>query len=214
MFPRGTCRFLVKKGVLMHPFAVSAMKHSIWFFVGGSASGRGSSLCCAGSARCRPYVAPERSSTQTLPTLIPRARILLAPILLARTLLARVVAPVGRGGTNPPPPPHRLGVTPTRLAQDRRGPQLTTETRAPGRTKACAPGSSKANTLDKPWTRAAHHRRSVGIGSAPHAPRPIPVRPPPVPRAANGASSRIPAPTGRVPMDSSGRRRPAGHSPL
>ena len=34
VFPRGTGRFLVKKSVLMYPFAVLAMKHSVRFFKG------------------------------------------------------------------------------------------------------------------------------------------------------------------------------------
>ena len=38
VFPRGTGRLLVKKGVLMHPFAVSVKKHSVVFK--GTAHGR------------------------------------------------------------------------------------------------------------------------------------------------------------------------------
>ena len=37
MFLRGTGRFLVKKGVLMHTFAVSAKKHSLVFSDRGEA---------------------------------------------------------------------------------------------------------------------------------------------------------------------------------
>ena len=62
-FPRGTGRFLVKKGVLMHHFAVSAMKHSAVLSVvarGAPRTAMGSLSCPLRAELLGLYVQPMR----------------------------------------------------------------------------------------------------------------------------------------------------------